>query len=404
MTTVSKETMDRLGGDWESRLHLTPTKTPKANLVNAMIALRGAPAWAGVIAHDEFALCTMVMRPPPWVKTNANWDPRAWTEPDDIFATEWMQEHGIGVQVSTVRQAIEAVAQERALHPIRDYLGGLKWDGKERVEGFAATYLGAEKSKYHSTVSRCLLVSAVARVMEPGCKADHATILEGPQGRGKSTAIGILAAPWFTDDIADLGTKDSAMQVRSSWIIELAELSAMQRNELEKTKAFVSRQTDKFRPPYGHRLVEVKRQSIFMGSTNAEHYLKDETGARRFWPLRCGHISLAKLARDKDQLWAEAVQLYKDGARWWLEDGDEVLLAQAEQDERRVVDAWEEPISKYIVSREDVTVGEVLETAFAIEKAKWTQLDQNRVARCLIGLGWRRGWRGKERCYRRPEA
>ena len=404
MTVVTGEVGARLGGDgWESKLQLTPTKSPKANLANVLVALRGAQEWDGVIAHDEFALCTMALRAPPWVKTNGSWVARPWTEQDDVLTTEWLQQHGIGVQISLVGKAVETVAYEHAFHPIRDYLGGLKWDGVKRLDGFAATYLGAEKSKYHSNVSRCLFVSAVARVMEPGCKVDHATILEGPQGEGKSTAIDVLFSPWFSDDIAELGTKDAAMQVRASWVIELAELASMQRGEIEKIKAFVSRRTDRFRPPYGSRVAEVPRQSIFIGSTNAEHYLKDETGARRFWPLRCGRIDAGTIARDKGQLWAEAVQMYNNNASWWLEDEGDLKAARTQQDERRVADAWEEPIAKHVEKLGDVTVGEVLEKALGIEQSKWTQLDQNRVSRCLVSLGWRRGWRHGERCYRRRE-
>ena len=401
MTTVTREIAGNLGGgDWESTLQLTPTKTPKANLVNVLVALREAPEWAGVIAHDEFALCTMAQGRPPWVKTNGAWQPRAWSENDDVLTTEWLQQHGIGVQIALVGKAVETVAHEHAFHPIRDYPGGLKWDGTNRVEAFAKAYLGAEDSAYHGMVSRCLFVSAVARVVDPGCKVDHATILEGDQGEGKSTAIHALFSPWFSDDIAELGTKDAAMQVRAAWVIELAELASLQKNEVEKIKAFISRRSDRFRPPYGSRVVEAPRQSIFVGSTNAEHYLKDETGARRFLPVACGRINLKAIRRDKDQLWAEAVDLYKAGTPWWLEDAGDIKVARFAQDERRVADAWEVPISAYIAPRDDVTVGEVLKDVFDIEKDRWTQLDQNRVGRCLVALGWRRGYRGSARCYR----
>jgi predicted P-loop ATPase len=128
--------------------------------------------------------------------------------------------------------------------------------------------------------------------------------LEGPQGIGKSSVVEELSKPWFSDDIADLGTKDSAMQVRSTWVMELSELSAMTKSAMEKIKAFISRKHDRYRPPYGRRVMEVPRQNIFIGSTNDASWNKDLTGARRFFPIACGKIDLAAVKRDRDQLWA----------------------------------------------------------------------------------------------------
>ena len=199
---------------------------------------------------------------------------------------------------------------------------------------------------YHRAVSRSLLISAVARVFEPGCKADHVPVLEGPQGGGKSTSIGVLFSPWFSDDLAELGTKDAAMQVRAAWGVEISELAAMTRGEIEKVKAFISRSTDIFRPPFGKRVVSVPRQSIFIGSTNSDKYIRDETGGRRFWPIACGSIDIDALDRDRDQLWAEAVQLYYAGVQWWLNDA-ETVHATAEQEARRVEDAWEPVIEAW---------------------------------------------------------
>src|SRR5262249_44718291 len=222
----------------------------------------------------------------------------------------------------------QTVAKERAFHPIKDYLNDLEWDGKKRVEQFATTYLGAEASPYHAAVSKCFLIAAVARIMQPGGKADYMPILEGAQDKGKSTAIETMFAPWFSDDLAELGTKDAAMQVRVAWGIEIAELASMSRPEIERVKAFITRKVDRFRPAYGRHVIEAQRQSIFIGSTNADTYLKDETGGRRFWPIKCGKIDLKALERDKDQLWAEAVALYGKGVGWWLTDAEIIGAAR----------------------------------------------------------------------------
>src|SRR5262249_5279943 len=221
---------------------------------------------------------------------------------------------------------------------IKDYLGGLEWDGVKRVENFATHYLGAAALPYHRAVSRCMFIAAVARIMRPGCKADYVPILEGPQDEGKSTAIELLFTPWFSDDLAELGTKDAAMQVRVAWGIEIPELASMQRAEIERIKAFITRKVDRFRPSYGRNVIHVERQSVFIGSTNADTYLKDETGGRRFWPIKCGAIDLAAIKFDRDQLWAEAVALFDAGLPWWLTDKETVALTRHEQDARYIED------------------------------------------------------------------
>ena len=398
--SIPDELADELNGTWRGRLLVTPTHAPKQCIANALTALREAPEWRGVLAYDEFELTTLALLAPPWMCGANNWEPRRWTDREDVLATEWLHHQRIMVPVSTAAQAVETVAREASFHPIKDYLCGLQWDGTARVGMFAASYLGAERSDYHAAVSRCLFVSAVARIMQPGCKADHVPILEGPQDLGKSTAIDVLFSPWFSDDLAELGTKDASMQVRGAWGIEIAELASMTRNEIERVKAFITRRVDRFRPSYGRRVIEVPRQSVFVGSTNSEGYLRDETGGRRFWPIKCGAVRLDALRRDRDQLWAEAKALFDGGASWWLTDASEVSGARKQQEARRVADEWENPIAAFITGKGDVSIGEILADVFFLEKAKWTQLEQNRVARCLTALGWRRGWRHTERCYR----
>jgi predicted P-loop ATPase len=392
-TPTLADLQDELNG-WRAALLLSPKKTPKPLLANALIALRYAPEWQGVLAYDEFALATMQLKPPPWLKREDDWTPKQWTDRDDALTADWLQHQEISVTVNVAAVAAETVAKYHSFHPIKDYLESLAWDGVERVANFAAGYLGAEDTPYHSAVSRCLFIAAVARIMQSGCKADYVPILEGAQGKGKSTAIALLFTPWFSDDLAELGTKDAAMQVRVAWGIEIAELASMTRGEIERVKAFITRRVDRFRPSYGRRVIEVPRQSIFIGSTNSEAYLKDETGGRRFWPIRCGaDIDLKAIERDRDQLWAEAVAQFKTGIPWWITDTEVVGLVRDEQAARYVDDPWQEPIARFLQSHTDVSVGEVLSNLL-IERSRWTQADQNRVSRCLKVLGWER--------YRRP--
>ena len=212
------------------------------------------------------------------------------------------------------------------------------------------TYLGRRDTPLNRAIGSRWMISAVARIMQPGAKVDHMLILEGPQGTKKSSALKMLAgADWFTDELAEIGSKDAAQQMRGIWIIEIAELDAISRAEVSRIKAFLSRTTDRYRPPYERYVVEVPRQCVFAGSVNPDTYLRDETGNRRFWPVRCGNINLDALSRDRDQLWAEAVARYRDGTIWWLNEAELIADAKIEQDQRYQADAWDARIDRWLV-------------------------------------------------------
>jgi predicted P-loop ATPase len=396
--------IEDLRDTWREKMPcLTPTRQPKAVLANALFALREAPEWAGVLAYDEFALTTVTMQPPPWCRGGNDWKSVQWKGCDDVLATEWLQREGIDVPLNVTASAVETVARGNSFHPIRDYLGGLKWNGIDRLETFATDYLGTEDTSYNTAVGRCIFISAVARVFEPGCKVDHVAVLEAEQGAFKSSAVDALFSPWFSDELAELGSKDAAMQARVAWGIEIAELTSMRKGEVERIKAFIARSVDRFRPSYGRRVIEVPRQCVFVGTTNSDGYLKDETGARRFWPLQCRCIKLKAIKRDRDQLWAEAVTLYRKGEPWWLTDVHDIAAAREEQADRYADDAWEAIIAKRLNGKDDTSVAEILADVLRIEEAHWTQADQNRVARCLTVHGWHQYWarvptRGRRYC------
>jgi predicted P-loop ATPase len=254
-----------------------------------------------VLAFNEFGLGTVVLRPAPWGIVPKG----EWTDHEDRLAAEWLQRQGILVSVDVAGQAVQTAARDHPFHPVRTYLNSLYWDGIERVDRWLTTYLGADDTEYSRAVGSRWLISAVARIFRPGAKADCCLILEGPQGIRKSTALRTIAGEYFTDELADLGSKDAAMQTRGVWIIELSELDNLGHAEVARIKAFISRTTDRFRPPYGMRLVESPRQCVFAGTVNHGTYLRDETGGRRFWPIVCGCIDVDALARDRDQLWAK---------------------------------------------------------------------------------------------------
>lgn len=400
--------VDGASAAWRDGLLLNLNGTVKPALANAITALRAAPEWAGVLAYNEFAHFTVLQKPAPWLKAEPAL-PAEWTPNDDTLTTEWLHHQGIFVSVDVTGQAVEAVARERPFHPVRAYLKDLTWDGTHRLQSWLPDYLGVDPSPYATAVGSRWMISAVARVFEPGCKADCCLILEGEQGIRKSTALRVLAQPWFTDEIADLGSKDAALQTHGVWVIEIAELDSLSRSDVGKIKAFMSRMADRFRPPYGKRPIDSPRQCVFAGSVNHGTYLRDETGGRRFWPVECRApvIDVDALAEARDQLWAEATSLYFDGKPWWLDSVPLNREAAEEQADRYEGDPWDELIVAWAGLRDSVSVAEVLTSCLEKKKDLWTQTDKNRVARCLRALGWiryRTGPRGsREWRYRRPE-
>jgi predicted P-loop ATPase len=387
--------------EWKKDLIVSDKGKPLAVLANGITALRGAPEWCGGLAFDEFSLSVTAMRPTPWGYLGK------WDEQCDRLLANWLQHHGIRLGDTEAAKAAEAVARDRSFHPVREYLDGLKWDQTERISRWLTTYLGAEESDLTAAMGAKWLISAVARIYQPGCKADHMLIAEGPQGLFKSSAFRALAEPWFTDDIADLGSKDSQLATLGVWIIELPELDAMGRSELSRVKAFMSRNTDRFRPPYGRRLIESPRQCIFVGTVNQGEYLRDETGGRRFWPAACGYIDLEALRRDKDQLWAEAAARYRKKETWWLDTTELNKAATEEQDARYQVDAWESTIADWMETldaaghkREEVTTAQILTGPLDKKIGLWTRSDETRVGIILRRLGWKPGGHARPRTYR----
>jgi predicted P-loop ATPase len=380
--------------DWRAELIRSDT-TGKilGMLANGITALRSAQEWSGALAFDEFALTVSAIRPTPWGYSGK------WDEQCDRLLADWLQRHGIRLNDNEASKAAETVARDQSFHPVREYLNELKWDKTSRIDDWLTLYLGVNPTDFSRAVGAKWLISAVARVYAPGCKADHILIVEGPQGSLKSTAFRVLGEPWFTDDIADLGNKDSQMATIGAWIIELPELDAMSRPELSRVKAFLSRTTDRFRPPYGRRLIESPRQCIFVGTVNHAEYLRDETGGRRFWPVSCDRIDVEGLRRVKSQLWAEAVHRYQKGDSWWLQTPELNQAAAEEQDARYQSDAWEAIIAAYVEGRASVTTAEILKTVLEKPVGTWGRWDETRVGTILRHLAWKPSSYGRPRTY-----
>lgn len=376
--------------DWRSALIVGRGDKPRPLLANAITALRHAPEWRGVIWHDAFHNIPVARGKLPFITDSSHSGDVAWSDRFDALTACWLQQHGIAASADLTGRAVVTVALEHVFHPVLDYLEKCRWDGKPRLDLWPVTYLGAPDSPYCRAVGSRWFISAVARVYAPGCKADCALILEGPQGTLKSSALRILAAPWFTDEIADLGTKDAAMQLAGAWIVELAELDSMARGDVSRIKAFMSRSVDRYRPPYGRHVVAQPRQCVFAGTVNHNEYLRDETGGRRFWPVECTKIAIDELTEDRAQLWGEALARYHAGEKWWLDGRALTEAAETEQAARYQSDVWEPRIKEFISGCATVSVPEILMHALLLPIEKWGQPEQNRIARCLRAMGWQR--------------
>jgi predicted P-loop ATPase len=303
---------------WFARCQVSENGEPIPNVANTLLALREDLLFKNLFSYDLMLQAIMVKQPIPTRNIDASVEsfPRSVRDTDYTSILEMLQLVGLRRLASaTVRQAIDLRARECSYHPVRIFLAGLQWDGTQRLDNWLFTYLGAENSEYTRGIGKFFLISMIARICEPGCKADYMMILEGPQGAKKSTACAILGGEWFSDNLPDIRTagKDVSQHVKAKWLIEVAELSALDKSEATALKAFVTRTTERYRPSYGYAEVIEPRQCVFIGTTNKGMYLRDETGGRRFWPVKVGKIDTDGLAADRDQLLAEAVAAFGRG-------------------------------------------------------------------------------------------
>jgi hypothetical protein len=400
--------------NWRGRT-MAPTKiTMLSNVGNCLLALREDPALCDLLAYNEMLGLPMLMQPPPY-SSLPDFEPRPLTDADVVAIQEFLQWEGLRrVGKNTVFEAVDKRARECPYHPVRSYLDGLKWDGKKRLHKWLVTYLGAPDDDYtrgpedgsSSGIGAMFFIALVARAYAPGCQADYLLVLEGPQGEWKSMACKMIGGEWFSDCLPDIMCgKDVSQHIRGKWLIEVSEMHAMNRAEATHLKSFITRTTERYRPSYGRAEVIEPRQCVFVGTTNKDAYLRDETGARRFWPVKTSTIDIEALKRDRDQLFAEAVVLYRNGVPWWPDKNFEQAYVRPEQETRYEGDAWEQPIGEFldiVQARADekqrrTTILEVAQQALDLEeKSRLGTADQRRIAACLTVLGWKRGARGNK--------
>lgn len=270
---------------------------------------------------------------------------------DALFVKNWLiHRWGFEAPVNLIEEVLLHIASQNEFHPVREFLEALEWDGVSRIDTAFKTYLNAKMPEpYLTDVTRKFFIALVKRIYEPGAKFDHIPVFEGKQGIGKSSFGKLLVGKeWFMDGLPDLADKDAALNLQGIWLVEMSELSALYRSQLETAKAFISRETDKVRPPYGRRRIDLPRQCCFLGTTNSEDYLSDPTGNRRYWPVRVEQVDFAALERDRLQLLAEAKFLFDFANEpLWLR-GKSKKQAEAIQELRRLEDESDAMATKFL--------------------------------------------------------
>ncbi|MDP3088848.1 MAG: VapE family protein [Methylotenera sp.] len=357
-------------------------------LANVYDILKNDDRWQGVFGFDELALQSVKLKPPPY------WDIKGeagdFSDVDAALISMWItRQYRFSPSPEMCNKAVETLSHSNKFHPVVDYLNGLVWDEVQRVDTWLLDFLGVPLSAYSKRVARWYLMGMVKRVMQPGCKFDYCLVLEGKQGRKKSSAFKILGGEWFGDTDIDLNHKDSMSALRGKWLYEFSELGSLARAESTKQKSFLSRQVDEFRPVFGTREIKAPRQLVFGGSTNEEEWNKDSTGGRRFWPIAVNEeIDTDGLEKTRDQLFAEALVMVNKGLRNWPTAEEQAKLFDKEQFKRGISESFIEALHEHVM-------GHVGEFSLYYAATEWLKLQvkdltqpvQTRVGSALMKLG-----------------
>jgi putative DNA primase/helicase len=277
-----------------------------------------------------------------------------------------------------VIEAMHVVSENNSFHPVRDYLNGLQWDGKSRIEKLlCAMTVGIDD--YHKAAIKYFLISSVSRIFKPACKVDMMLILESLQGLGKSTFFRILFGEWYAEVTSSLNDKDFFMGLRGVWGADFGELDQFNKADSTRIKQILTMTDDHYRPAYARLAQKFPRQCVFIGGTNRDDWQKDETGGRRFLPMRIkDKICIEWLSENRDQIWAEAVQLMNQGGEWW-----EIVGAEEHQKARYVGDSWGSIIADYLFVKSETSTEDILLNCLKIEVGKHTRADATRVGQIM---------------------
>jgi predicted P-loop ATPase len=380
--------------DWPKGTLKTKDGRPYQNVHNVALALR-SPDLDGLFTYDEMERKAKVTEPLPDVfdgqASRKNEFPYTFRDEDGIHMQAWFQTIGMTtVAEKTVGSGIYLVGMNRSFHPVKQYLDLLNWDNTPRLNTWLSCCLGIEDNEYHKMVGRKFLLSMIARIYRPGCKVDYMMVLVGEQGKLKSMVASTLAGKWFSDNLPNLRfEKDAALHMNGKWLIEMGELAAIRKQDDEHIKTFIVRQFDKYRPPYGHVEVDEPRQCVFMGTTNKQDFLHDETGGRRYWPVEVVKIDIEWLKENRDQLFAEAKACFDKGEAWWPTAEWEEKYAKPQQEKHQEMDeVWEEAVTEYVSEYQDkVRPSDIFRSALDFKDVKDIKpADYYRLRKILIKL------------------
>ena len=410
--------------DWQNGLELDKSGHVKNTLHNLTLILENDPNLKGVV-FNQLLDGMEIKGEVPWKHPS-----KFWRDADDAQLISYVDTHYGTFSARNYDIAVTKVADDRAYHPIREFIESLpEWDKVPRVDTLLMDYLGAGDTAYVRAVTRKTLCAAISRVLRPGCKFDSMLVLNGPQGVGKSTLIAKLAGEWFSDslNLGDTKDKTAAEKLQGYWILEIGELAGLKKAEVETLRSFLSRQNDIYRAAFGKRATPHLRQCVFFGTTNAESgYLRDTTGNRRFWPVKTpgsGKKQSWNLTHEEIlQIWAEALVYVRQGEKLYLSPEMDAL-AKDEQREAMESDEREGLVREYLdtllperwaemdlferrnflsgsdfgglqekgtVRRTSVSNMEIWCECFGKERANLRRTDSNELTGILARLGWKR--------------
>ncbi len=386
---------------------------------NVLMILEHDADLRGCVALDEFSQLQLKRHPLPWDKRAAG----EWTESDDFNLGMFIaRKYGFTLSnTADIEKAVSECAFRNQFNSVTEYMDlcAEQWDGANRIDTAFVIYWGAEDTRYIRIVSRLFFIGMAKRAYCPGCKYDWAPVFEGNQGIGKSTALQILGGEWFGDTPFKMGDKDSYLTIQGALLYEIAELEQFNRAETTAIKAFMSSKTDRYREPYGRRIKNVPRRTVFAATTNEGQYFRDATGNRRFWPVNAKNIDADALRHDRDLLIGEAVVRMRKGELWYPTPEENAII-EPEQAARELNDPWGDIISHYLDGRSvngEVTVGGKLDKVSTVELlTKALHIDAGRlgpargevirIGICMRKLGWvrkRESSGSREWMYHRPK-
>jgi len=323
------------GTDWLGQMEVNKQHEYAPTIDNFLLVLRNDPNLKGRFSANEFDYRLYAKGGVPW---HSDKKIREVGDDDESGVRHYFEKSYNMYHTAKSKDAFVLACRDNTFHPVKEYLAKLIWDDVPRLDTLFIDQLGAPDSEYTRAVTRKSLVAAVARVHEPGCKFDYMVVTIGGQGQGKSSLLYDLGGEWFSDTLDSVTGKDAYIQLQGAWIIEMAELSAIKKGDIEAVKNFISKREDRFRPPFMRYNTNFKRQGVFFGSTNEWSFMKDPTGGRRFWPLSVTKKYIPGTI-NADEIWAEAVYRYKEGEKLYLTKALEEMAGEqqrlhTESDER----------------------------------------------------------------------